>query len=153
MPSLLGTTVTTNYNRVVRPDYTMVDGARVYAGPFSNFGTRKLKFYKIAADNNGAVDFSKATLAGAGAYTNSGSIFALAVLALQQFGEVFFVGTPGTAGFIVALADDTANGADSGNDQGAGFGLMEAAVKASVGCAGNVTISEITVQAAGVSIA
>lgn len=153
MPSLLGTYVTTNYNRVVGPDYSMVDGARVYEGPFSNFGTRKLKFYKITADNNGAVNFSKATLAGAGAYTDSGSIFALAILALQQFGEVFFVGTPGTAGFIVALADDTANSTDSGNDQGTGFGLMEAAVKAAVGCSGNVAVDKITVQATGVSIA
>ena len=146
MPSLLGTYVTTNYNRVVGPDYSMVDGARVYEGPFSNFGTRKLNFYSITADDGGAVDFSAG-------WSDSGSAFALAILALQQFGEVFFVGTPDAVGFVVALADNTANGADSRNDQGTDFGLMEAAVKAAVGCSGNVAVDKITVQATGVSIA
>ena len=152
MPSLLGTTVTTNYNRVVGPDYTMVDGARVYAGPFSNFGTRKLNFYKVTAvENGGAVDFSKGTLAGAGAYTDSGSVFALAILALQQFGEVFFVGTPDAVGFVVALADNTVNGAEANsNVQADTFGAMEAAIAAAVGCD---TVEVGVLSASGVSIA
>ena len=146
MPSLLGTYVTTNYNRVVGPDYTASGDVRTYTGPFSNFGTRLLKFYSVTAEvtvGGAAVDFSVG-------WSDSGSAFALAILALQQFGEVFFVGTPDAVGFVVALADNTANGADSGNDQGTGFGLMEAAIAAAVGCeAATVT----GLSASGVSIA
>ena len=151
MPSLLGTTVTANYNRVVGPDYTASGDVRTYTGPFSNFSTRKLNFYKVTAlENNVAVDFTKAKLDGTGAWSDSGSIFALAILALQQFGEVFFVGTPDAAGFVVALADDTANGADSENTQGTGFGLMEAAIKTAVGCD---SVEVAALSATGVSIA
>lgn len=138
MPSLLGTYVTTNYNRVVGPDYSMVDGARVYEGPFSNFGTRKLNFYSITADDGGAVDFSAD-------WSDSGSAFALAILALQQFGEVFFVGTPDAVGFVVALADNTANGAEADT-----FGAMEAAIAAAVGCT-SATVTGLS--ASGISIA
>ena len=153
MPSLLGTTVTANYNRVVGPDYTASGDVRTYTGPFSNFSTRKLNFYKVTAgENNGAVDFSKATLAAdpLTSWSDPNSLFARAILALQQFGEVFFVGTPDAAGFVVALADDTANGADSENTQGIGFGLMEAAIKAAVECD---TVEVAALSATGVSIA
>lgn len=151
MPSLLGTTVTANYNRVVGPDYTASGDVRTYTGPFSNFGTRKLNFYKVTAvENAGAVDFTKAKLNGTGVWSDSSSVFARAILALQQFGEVFFVGTPDAAGFVVALADDTANGADSENTQGTGFGLMEAAIKAAVECD---TVEVAALSATGVSIA
>ena len=144
MPSLLGTYVTTNYNRVVGPDYSMVDDARVYAGPFSNFGTRVLKFYSVEADNGGAVDFSDG-------WSDSGSAFALAILALQQFGEVFFVGTPNAVGFVVALADNTANSAEVGsNDQADTFGAMEAAIAAAVDCT-SATVTGLS--ATGISIA
>ena len=155
MPSLLGTTVTANYNRVVGPTYTVSGDVRTYTGPFSSFGTRILKFYKVAAvHNSGAVNFTKAKLDASGVWSDSGSLFALAILALQQFGEVFYVGTPGTGGFIVALADDTANSAEANsNEQAATFGAMEAAIKAAIGADTSVTVTEVTVQANGLSIA
>ena len=151
MPSLLGTTVTANYNRVVGPTYTVAGDVRTYTGPFSNFGTRILNFYSVTAEeNNAAVDFSKGKLDASGVWSDSGSLFALAILALQQFGEVFFVGTPDAVGFVVAFAADTANGADSGNVQGTGFGLMEAAIAAAVGCD---TVEVLALTASGISIA
>lgn len=154
MPSLLGTTVTANYNRVVGPEYTASGDVRTYTAPFSNFGTRFLKFYKVAGVHNAAaVNFTKKTLAGAGDWHDSGSVYALAILALQQFGEVFYT-SPGTAGFVVALADNTANGAEpNSNDQATTFGAMEAAIKAAIAADTSVTVTEITVQADGLSIA
>lgn len=147
MPSLLGTYVTANYNRVVGPDYTAAGDVRTYTGPFSNFGTRKLNFYSVAAevtDGGAAVDFSSG-------WSDSGSDFALAILALQQFGEVFFVGTPDAVGFVVALADNTVNGAEANSNVQAGtFGAMEAAIAAAVGCFG-ATVTGLS--ATGISIA
>ena len=155
MPSLLGTTVTANYNRVVGPSYTVSGDVRTYTGPFSSFGTRILKFYKVAAvHNGGAVDFTKAKLDGTGAWSDPNSLFARAILALQQFGEVFYVGTPGTGGFIVALADDTASGAEpNSNDQADTFGAMEAAIKAAVGADTSATVTNVKESADGLSIA
>lgn len=163
MPSLLGTTVTANYNRVVGPSYTVSGDVRTYTGPFSSFGTRILKFYKIESKNGGggAVDFTKSTLAAdpLTSWQDPNSLFARAILALQQFGEVFYVGTPGTGGFIVALADDTASGAEpNSNDQadtfGAiTFGAMEAAIKAAVGADTSATVTNVKESADGLSIA
>lgn len=154
MPSLLGTTVTANYNRVVGPSYTVSGDVRTYTGPFSNFGTRKLNFYKVTADENaGAVDFTKSTLAAdpLTSWQDPNSLFARAILALQQFGEVFFVGTPNAVGFVVALADNTANSAEVGsNDQADTFGAMEAAIAAAVDCT-SATVTGLS--ATGISIA
>lgn len=156
MPSLLGTTVTANYNRMVGPNYTASGDVRTYTGPYSTFGTRALKFYSVVAVHAAApVDFSKATLAGAGLYTDSNSVFAKAVLALQQFGEIHFIGTPGTAGFIVAVATETANTSDTGNGVvpiGTECTIMETAVKAAIAADTSATVTEVTVQATGISI-
>ena len=158
MPSLLGTTVTTNYNRVVGPDYTMSNDSRVYAGPFSSFSTRKLSFVKVVGVHGGAaIDFGKATLAGAGLYTDANSVFAKAILALQAFGEVFLVGTPGSAGFIVAFATDTLNGSEASSNvlpSPLTFGAAEAAVLAATAADTSITITPLVIGAGnGVTIA
>jgi len=106
---------------------------KVAAG--SQFGTRVLKFIEVAAvENNSAVDFTKATLAASGAYTDTGSIMQKAVNALQGFGEIYAVGVPSATEFVVIIADDTHNGAEVGsNVQAATFGAMEAAIDAAIG--------------------
>ena len=141
MPSLLGTYVAANYGRMSSLD--------TYGGlTYNNFGTRNLAFLKISAVNTSAttvLDFTAAAGPDTDAsnisgfaipistfdpavsqtnavksYLDSNSYFAVAVRTLQQFAEVYMVGTPFstgsgsalTSGFIVAVALDTAS--DSG---------------------------------------
>ena len=119
MPSLLGTYVAANYGRMTS-QYT-------YGGvTFSNFGTRNLAFIKIVASGspNPAVDFTAAqgtdtdasnitgyTQPLTYAWQDSNSAFSVAVRTIQQYGEIYFVGTPVTASFTVAVAIDTMNSA------------------------------------------
>ena len=137
MPSLLGTTVTTNYLKATES---------------TQFGTRALRFIKVTAvHSSAAVDFSKAVLAGTGVYTTSNSLFQKAVNALQGFAEVYATFAPGTAGFIVAIADDTVGEADSGNS-GTGYGLLEAAIKSAIAADTSVTVAAVVIAGAGTSI-
>ena len=119
MPSLLGTYVAANYGRMTSQD--------TYGGvTFSNFGTRYLAFIKIVASGspNPAVDFTAAqgtdtdasnitgyTQPLTYAWQDSNSAFSVAVRTIQQYGEIYFVGTPVTASFTVAVAIDTMNSA------------------------------------------
>ncbi len=125
MPSLVGTTVTTNYLKTA---------------PSTQFGTRALKFITITADNgsDSDIDFTKgyasATTTFAGTYTDSNSYFSNAVRAIQQFAEIYAVGVPSATVFTVIIADDTQNGAEvDSNVQADTYGALEAAVKTSVG--------------------
>jgi len=131
MPSLLGTYVAANYGRM-----TSID---TYGGiTYNNFGTRNLAFLKISSA--GSVDFTAAAgpdtdasnitgyaqqissfnpainqTATTIAWADSNSYFSVAVRTIQQFAEVYMVGTPyttgGASGFIVAVSLDTANSA------------------------------------------
>jgi len=134
MPSLLGTYVAANYGRMTSQD--------TYGGlTYNNFGTRNLAFLKIiSTGGTPAVDFTAATgpdtdasnISGYAqqissfnpainqtsttlAYLDSNSYFSVAVRTIQQFGEVYMVGTPYTSStisaFIVAVALDTMNSA------------------------------------------
>lgn len=146
MPSLLGTTVTANYNRMVGPDFTVSNGVRTYSGPYSNFGTRKLTFLKIVAGTAGDSDINF-TYKGfelttgqpvngeyVGTYTDSESYFSKAVRILQTRGEVFFVGIPDATSFMAAVAFDTANGADTdSNVQKTTFAGLEDQLNAGIG--------------------
>jgi hypothetical protein len=134
MPSLVGTTVTANYLK---------------AAPSTQFGTRQLTFLKVVAtESNGssAVDFSAS-------YASSNSDFSLAVRTIQNFNEIYAVGTPDSTGFIVVIADDTKNGADSGNTQGTGHGLLEAALVTALANGGSstATVSELTFDGVAIS--
>ena len=134
MPSLLNTTVTTNYLKTA---------------PSTQFGTRELTFLKIVAvgsDGSTAVNFSTSS-------TASNSDFSLAVRTVQNFNEIYAVGTPDATGFIVVIADDTKNGADSGNTQGTGHGLLEAAMIVALAKGGSsaVTVTELTFDGVAIS--
>jgi hypothetical protein len=146
MPSLLNTTVATNYGRMVSTEnYTESAGVRTYTGPYTQFGTRQLKFLKVTAiHDSAAVNFSTS-------YTDKNSDFSLAVRAIQNYAEIYAVGTPDATGFIAVVAADTANGADSGNTQGTGYGLMEAAIKAAVEADTSATVVELTFDGVAIS--
>jgi hypothetical protein len=135
------------------PENYTVDGSnvRTYTGPFTQFGTRQLTFLKITAvtgdtGSTSAVNFSTT-------YTAAFSNFAKAVRAVQNFNEIYAVGTPDATGFIVVIADDTKNGADSGNTQGTGHGLLEAAIAAAcaTGTGAAATVAELTFDGVAIS--
>ena len=118
MPSLLGTTVTTNYLKTA---------------PTTQFGTRELTVIKVLVGGTAAnMTLVDGTAAGATGYLSSNSVYSAAIRTLQQFGEVYAVYAPVSTGFIAVIAADTANGADSGNTNGTGFGLLEAAMAATI---------------------
>ena len=160
MPSLLGTSVATNYGRMV-PQQTYGVGAL-----FSNFGTRQLRFLKVVATQaNGstAVDFSKDngtsggtayTTVGTG-YQSSNSKFSLAVRALQTGAEIYQVFTPGTAGFIVVISEDTVNDSDANsNVAGGAYGDLTAVVVAALGFGGtsSCTITATSADSTGIAL-
>ena len=129
MPSLLGTTVTTNYLKAVNP--------------FSQFGTRELQFIKVAYTGADTTP------------TIANSLFAQGVRALQQSVEVYFVGTPASGVFVAAIAADTSYNTDTkvagGADTGTGYNLIEAIMAA--GITGNPTVTITALTASGASIA
>ena len=117
--------------------------------PSTQFGTRQLTFLKVVAtgsDGSTAVDFSATS-------TASNSDFSKAVRTIQNFNEIYAVGTPDAVGFIVVIADDTKNGANSGNTQGTGHGLLEAALVAALAKGGSATatVSELTFDGVAIS--
>ena len=117
--------------------------------PSTQFGTRELTFLKVVAtgsDGSTAVDFSATS-------TASNSDFSKAVRTIQNFNEIYAVGTPDAVGFIVVIADDTKNGANSGNTQGTGHGLLEAAMVAALAKGGTATatVSELTFDGVAIS--
>ena len=135
---LMGTTVAANYNKV---------------SATSALGTRSLRFIKVTAvHNSGAVDFSKAILAGTGSYTAADSLWAKATRALQGTAEVYIYFTPGTAGFMVAVADDTVNDSDTSSNLPGGYGDTEAAILDACGIDTSVTIAAVTIQSGGITI-
>jgi hypothetical protein len=119
---------------VVSPNYQ-----KIVAG--SQLGTPALKFIEVAAVHSAAaVDFTKKTLAGAGAYTDSQSVMALAVNALQGFAEVYIVGVPSATEFVVAINDNT----DNDGVVAASYSSMEAAILDAIGADTSVTITGLT---------
>jgi hypothetical protein len=117
--------------------------------PSTQFGTRELTFLSVVATaSNGstAVDFSATS-------TASNSDFSKAVRTIQNFNEIYAVGTPDATGFIVVIADDTKNGANSGNTQGTGHGLLEAALVAALAKGGSATatVAELTFDGVAIS--
>jgi hypothetical protein len=140
----------TNSGRLVSHENFSTSGVtRTYTGPYTQFGTRQLKFLKVVAvgsDGSTAVNFATT-------YVASGSDLSLAVRAIQTYAEIFAVGIPDATGFIVVVAADTANGADSGNTQATTYGLMEAAVTASTAKGGSAatTITELVFDGVAIS--
>lgn len=104
---------------------------------FDNFGTRELTFLKIAGTlSASAVDISSAAFRGA------------VMRGVQIYAETFGFGVTDSSSpydVVVIVAEDTANGADSGNTQGTGFGLMEAAILAQVNSVTSGTLDAVVV--------
>jgi len=148
MPSLLGTYVAANYGRMTSQD--------TYGGvTFSNFGTRNLAFIKIVASGSptNALDFTAAAGPDTDAsavsgyaqpltynWQDSNSYFSVAIRVIQQFAEVYFVGTPTSTAFVVAVAIDTANSAAANSNLQVGtyptlstFGALAAQLATALG--------------------
>ena len=121
MPSLLGTTVTTNYLKTA---------------PSTQFGTRELTTIKVlVGGTNAGMLLVDGSTSGNTGYLSSNSLYSAAVRALQGFAEVYAVYAPVATGFMALIAADTANSSESGNGVtpiATTFGLMEAGIKASI---------------------
>ena len=160
MPSLLGTYVAANYGRMTSQD--------TYGGTtYSNFGTRNLAFLKVVLSGGTPPDFTAGT-GPSGVYTvlnnstDGNDYFSVAVRTIQQYGEVYFVGTPTAQAFVVAVAIDTMNSAATSSNVEVfntsyptlgTFGGLSAQLLTALGSWGSgvVTITQLT--ASGASIA
>jgi hypothetical protein len=145
MPSLLNTTVAANYGKMTAQQTYGVGQA------FTNFATRQLRLVKIVAtgsDGSTAVNFTDAS---AGALSD----FAKAVRALQIVAEVYAIFTPGTAGFMALIAEDTVNDSNADTNVPGGYGDLEAAIVAALAKGGSATATVTTadVNSTGTAIA
>lgn len=126
MPSLIGTEVTTNYLKT---------------SPSTQFGTRALKFLVVTMGTGGDsdVDLTKQKYDNSvsdyvNTYAFSDSYFTRLVRAVQEYAEIFAVGTPTATAVTIVVAEDTANGSEpDSNIQATTFGAMEASIKAAMG--------------------
>lgn len=156
MPSLLGTDVAANYGRMISPENYTVDGnnVRTWTGPYTQFGTRQIKFLKVVGvHDGGAVHFEYETLAALGdGYTAPLSVYSKAVRAIQTMAEIYAVGIPDSVGFIAIVAADTENNAsvDSNGQEGT-YNALEAVVKAAIGADTSVTISALSFDGVAIS--
>ena len=140
MPSLLGTTVTTNYLKTA---------------PTTQFGTRELTVIKVlVGGTNASMILVDGSTGGATGFLSSNSLYSAAVRALQGFAEVYAVFTPVATGFIAVIAADTADGSEvaTPNTQAATFGKAEAAIKASIQAINGQTDATITITLPTVAI-
>lgn len=127
MPSLFGTTVAANYGKMT-PQQTYGVGTI-----YSNFGTRQLRFVQItavAANGSTAVNFSTN-------YTNPLSSFSVAIRAIQSVAEIYYINIPNATGFVIAIAEDTANDSNTNSNTPGGYGDLEAAVTAALALGGS----------------
>ena len=134
MPSLVGTTVATNYLRSPAQD-TYATGAE-----FSNFGTRSLRLIKVVT-SGGTNDLTKGTNGSTGTYADSNSVFSRCVRAIQNFGEVYLVGRPDATTFMALVAGDQFNDADSGNTLNGGYGFLETVIGSALNSGGSATVT------------
>ncbi len=107
----------------------------------TQFGTRELTVIKVAVTGGSNYMRYQDGATSSLSYTLSNSLYSKAVRTLQNFAEVYAVYAPVAGGFIAIIAADTANGADSGNTQGTGFGLAEAAINAALNASAATTIT------------
>ena len=119
--------------------------------PSTQFGTRELTFLKVVAtgsDGSTAVNFSTS-------YTASNSDFSLAVRTIQNFNELYAVGTPDSTGFIAVVAADTGNGSATGtpNTQGTTWTSLEAVITANLANGGSsaTAVTELTFDGVAIS--
>ena len=98
MWDLTGTLVAANYRKVA---------------PSTQFGTRKLRIISVNFDNGSDSDIDltaqKASGTGtfSGSYLDSDSYYSKAVIALQNYAEVWAIGLPTATDFLAIISDDT----------------------------------------------
>jgi hypothetical protein len=126
MPSLLNTTVATNYQAMPQQDTYGTDSQ------YSNFGTRNLRAITVSTGSTGSnndlryQDGQTSSLS----YTLNNSIFSQIVRTVQGFAEVYYVGIPTATAVTLLVSGDTINGAEaSSNVQAKTYGALEAAIK------------------------
>ena len=157
MPSLLGTYVAANYGRMTSQD--------TYGGTtYSNFGTRNLAFLSVVLAG-GTIPNLTTGAGPSGVYTvlnnstDGNDYFSVAVRTIQQYGEVYFVGTPSATSFVIAVAIDTMNSAATSSNVEVfnsayptlgTFGGLAAQLYTALGSwgSGTVTISQLTASGA-----
>lgn len=104
----------------------------------SNFGTRELAFYSV-------------TITGVHtSYTASNSLFVKALKGVAQVAEIFFVGTPASDAFVVAVASNTDNGTASAN---ANDETLEVAIERAIHISSGTNATVAALSASGASIA
>lgn len=161
MPSLIGSDLlVTGGNSLATTNYLKMTPQHTYGVGqiYSNFGTRQLRLLKITAvtgpsGSTSAVDFSVN-------YQSAASKFALAVRALQTGAEIYQIWVPGSAGFLVAVSEDTINDSDSSSNVAGGpvstttYTDLEAAITAAVatGTGAATTITALTVDSTGIAL-
>lgn len=153
MPSLLGTDVAANYGRMTSQQTLGIGQA------FTNFATRQLRFIKVVAtgsDGSTAVDFTDSS-------ATKLSDFSKAVRALQTVAEVYAIFTPGTAGFLALVAEDTINDAAVDSNErptlavtsALTYGVLENVIKEGLakGGSASVTVTAVDVNSTGIALA
>jgi len=125
MPSLLNTTVATNYQAMPQIDSYGTDSQ------YSNFGTRNLRAITVTLSSGSNNDLRYQDGATSSlSYTLNNSIFGQVVRTVQGFAEIYYVGIPTATAFTMLVSGDTINGAEaSSNVQAKTYGAMEAAIK------------------------
>jgi hypothetical protein len=164
MPSLLGTSVTANYGRMLPQQSNNVPGT----DEFSNFGTRQLKIITVTLSSvtNGSLILADGVTADASltaaqgyvpslaGYKQRNSLFASCVRTLQSFAEVYFVSKPSATIFTAIIAEDTFNGAEaSSNVQATTFGALEAEMQRTIAGTLLATTGLLGTSAATVTVA
>jgi hypothetical protein len=166
MPSLLGTLVTANYGRML-PQDTYAQGA-----DFSAFGTRPMRalLVTLSSVTRGSMILQDGSTADASltaalgfvpslvGWKQPNSLFSRIVRTVAGYGEIYVVGQPNATDVLFLVSADTFNGADSGNTQGTGFGLLEAAILSEItktnkadGTGTNTSTATVTVTSSGTS--
>lgn len=125
MADLYGTTVAANARKI--------PGTQA----LGTVGIRQLSFFSV-------------TITGVETdYDDANSLFAKAVLGAQTGAELFFVGTPATNAFVIAVATDTADASDPGDASPTVAEQLKANIDAFTGA--SATVAALT--ASGASIA
>jgi len=98
MPSLLGTSVASNYLKIGSPGAT---------APLTQFGTRVLRVLKVTISGGTKPDLTKGSDGSTGNYTDYGSFYSLAIRAIQTEAELYYVSIPTATAFTIMISDDT----------------------------------------------
>ena len=98
MPSLLGTSVASNYLKIGSP------GA---VAPLSQFGTRNLRILKVTISGSTKPDLTKGADGATGSYTDYGSFYSLVIRAIQTEAELYYVSIPTATAITFIVSDDT----------------------------------------------